>query len=262
MSVPLLLVHGDDGFGLDQAVRAFATQIGADDRVEIIAGAQPGRGRDRSRPARVRHDEPVRHAPGRAAPAAACGRPLDRGRPTAAGPRHGAARRRAPWRWSSCAPRATPTKPPALLKRLAEAVNARGGRGRASATAPRRGELQAWIRRTPRAIGLTDRAARGARAGRADRRRDLGDRMSSAASRPASPTASCGSWPPTPAIGRSPPRTSRRWRRTRGRQPLRDHERHRPPRARGRRRRAGAGAGGGPAGAADPGGPGGTDLAT
>ena len=41
MTVPLLLVHGDDGFGLDQVVAGFATTVGADDRVEIVAERSP-----------------------------------------------------------------------------------------------------------------------------------------------------------------------------------------------------------------------------
>ena len=39
MTAPLLLVHGDDGFGLDAAVREFAAEIDATDRVEINAGS-------------------------------------------------------------------------------------------------------------------------------------------------------------------------------------------------------------------------------
>ena len=41
MSVPLLLVHGDDGFGLDAALREFATELDATGRIEIIPGATP-----------------------------------------------------------------------------------------------------------------------------------------------------------------------------------------------------------------------------
>ena len=41
VSVPLLLAHGDDGFGLDQVLARFATSIGADDRIEIVPERSP-----------------------------------------------------------------------------------------------------------------------------------------------------------------------------------------------------------------------------
>ena len=94
MSVPLLLAHGDDGFGLDQAVAGFATAIGADDRVEIM----PERSPDEAAIDRARLESgsvglfgtrlAVLRQPLRAA-----GR-VDRGHRTAAGPGAGAARRR------------------------------------------------------------------------------------------------------------------------------------------------------------------------
>ena len=96
MSVPLLLAHGDDGFGLDQVVAGFANAIGADDRVEIMPERSPDEARHRSRPLGVWQRRHVRHAAGRAASAAACGGTLDRGHRTADGAGAGAARRRRP----------------------------------------------------------------------------------------------------------------------------------------------------------------------
>ena len=51
----LLLVHGDDGFGLDSCVARLRRRIGADDRVEIVPVASPDEAaleRRRSKPAR------------------------------------------------------------------------------------------------------------------------------------------------------------------------------------------------------------------
>lgn len=39
MSASFLLVHGDDGFGPDSALRAVATEIDATDTVEVNAAA-------------------------------------------------------------------------------------------------------------------------------------------------------------------------------------------------------------------------------
>ena len=41
MSAHLLLVHGDDGFGVDRAVAAFAERIGAMERTDIVPVASP-----------------------------------------------------------------------------------------------------------------------------------------------------------------------------------------------------------------------------
>ncbi len=41
MSAALLLVHGDDGFGLDGAVRDFATEVEATDRADIVPAGSP-----------------------------------------------------------------------------------------------------------------------------------------------------------------------------------------------------------------------------
>ena len=145
MSVPLLLAHGDDGFGLDQAVARFATAVGAEDRVEIM----PERSPDEAAIDRARLESgsvglfgmrlAVLRQPLRAA-----------GRSTAATERllalvqelpEGAALALVDVRSTREA-----TRPPALLAKLVTAVSARGGEV-VERMAPRRGELQAWIRR-------------------------------------------------------------------------------------------------------------------
>ena len=152
MSVPLLLAHGDDGFQLDQALAGFAQRIGSDDRAEIVPERSP--------------DEPaldralleagtvgmfgvhlaVLRQPMRAA-----------GRSTAAGDKlialvrdlpDGAALALVDVRSTRDAGRPSP-----LLGRLADAVVTRGGVVE-QRLAPRRGELQAWIRRRAQEIGV------------------------------------------------------------------------------------------------------------
>ena len=44
MSAPLILLHGDDGFGLDLALRAFARSVDATERIEIVPGPHARRG--------------------------------------------------------------------------------------------------------------------------------------------------------------------------------------------------------------------------
>ena len=215
MSVPLLLAHGDDGFGLDQVVARFAIAIGAEDRVEIM----PERSPDEAAIDRARLESAsvglfgtrlaVLRQPLRAA-----------GRSTAATDRllalvqelpDGAALALVDVRSTREA-----TRPPALLAKLATAVKARGGEV-VERMAPRRGELQTWIRRHATELE-TDIEPRAAKPCSPSESAGLWpNRMSNAASRRASPTASCGSWPPTPDVGRSPSRTSRRWWPTRGR---------------------------------------------
>jgi DNA polymerase III delta subunit len=145
MTAPLLLAHGDDGFGLDQVVAHFATEVGAEDRVEIM----PERSPDEAAIDRARLESgsvglfgtrlAVLRQPLRAA-----------GRSTAAAERllalvqelpDGAALAMVDVRSTRDATRAPP-----LLAKLSKAVKARGGEV-VERTAPRRGELQAWIRR-------------------------------------------------------------------------------------------------------------------
>jgi DNA polymerase III delta subunit len=159
MSASLLLAHGDDGFGLDQAVSRFAASIGASDRVEVVAERSPDEAAiDRARleagsvglfGARLA----VLRQPIRAA-----------GRSTAAAERllalvaelpDGAALALVDGRATRDA-----TRPPPLLGKLADAVRARGGEV-VERLAPRRGELQAWIRHraTELELAIEPRAA-------------------------------------------------------------------------------------------------------
>ena len=151
MSVPLLLAHGDDGFQLDQVLAAFARRIGADDRSEI----SPERSPDEAALDRALLEAgsvglfgvhlAVLRQPLRAA-----------GRATAAGDKlialardlpDGAALALVDLRSTRDAAR-----PPPLLTRLADAVVTRGGVVE-ERLAPRRGELQSWIRRRAEELG-------------------------------------------------------------------------------------------------------------
>ncbi|HSM38378.1 MAG TPA: hypothetical protein VK838_03530 [Candidatus Limnocylindrales bacterium] len=150
--MPLLLAHGDDSFSLDQVLRAFAQQIGADERVEIVAAGSPD-------------DAAIERAVVESGTAGLFGSPLAvlrqpvraAGRSTAAAERlvalvsdlpEGASLALVDLRSSRDA-----GKPPALIGRLASAVRTRGGVVE-ERLAPRRGELQAWTRRHAEAIGV------------------------------------------------------------------------------------------------------------
>jgi DNA polymerase III delta subunit len=152
MSASLLLAHGDDSFGLDQVLRAFADRIGADDRVEILPSGSPDEaaidraGVEAGTVGMFGTHLAVLRQPVRAA-----------GRSTAAAERllslvtdlpDGAALALVDLRPSRDA-----TKPPALLARLESAVVTRGGSVE-QRNAPRRAELQAWVRRHAEAIGV------------------------------------------------------------------------------------------------------------
>jgi DNA polymerase III delta subunit len=152
MSISLLLAHGDDGFQLDQVVAAFATRAGADDRAEIV----PERSPDETAIDRARLEAgtigmfgvhlAVLRDPLRAA-----------GRSTAAADRLLALVRDLPDGAALALVDVRSTrdagKPPALLARLSDAVVTRGGVVE-QRLAPRRGELQAWIRRHAEGIGV------------------------------------------------------------------------------------------------------------
>jgi DNA polymerase III delta subunit len=142
VSASLLLVHGDDSLGLDMAVEEFGTELGADDRVEINAATST--------------DDAIGRATLEAGTMSLFGTHLTvlrqalraAGRSTAAADRLIGLVEQLP---EGCAlalveerPSRDLTKPPALLKRLAEAVKARGGRIE-ERNAPRRGDLRAWI---------------------------------------------------------------------------------------------------------------------
>jgi len=153
MTADLLLVHGDDGFAIDEVLRGFATRVGAAERTEVVPGGTPDEAAiDRARltAASVGMFGPhlaVLRQPLRAA-----------GRSTGATDRlislitdlpDGAALALAELRPSRDAGR-----PPALLKRIADAVRERGGSVEERA-APRRNELQGWIRSHAAAEGIS-----------------------------------------------------------------------------------------------------------
>ncbi len=143
MSAPLLLLHGDDAFGLDIALREFATQVDATERIEIMPVSTP----DEAAIDRARLEAgtmsmfgvhlAVLRQPSRAA-----------GRSAAAADRLIALVADLPDASALALVEERPSRdiarPPALLKRLAEAVKERGGRIEEH-VAPRRGELRAWI---------------------------------------------------------------------------------------------------------------------
>jgi DNA polymerase III delta subunit len=152
VSVSLLLAHGDDSYQLDQVLAAFAAGAGADDRTEIVPIGSP----DEPAIDRARLEagtigmfgahlavlrEPLRAA-GRSTGAAERLLGLVRDLPD------GAVLAMVDMRSTRDA-----AKPPALLGRLADAVVTRGGSVE-ERLAPRRGELQAWIRRHAEAIGV------------------------------------------------------------------------------------------------------------
>jgi DNA polymerase III delta subunit len=152
VSVQLLLAHGDDGFQLDQALGGFAKRIGADDRAEIV----PERSPDEPALDRARLEagtvgmfgvhlavlrQPMRAA-GRSTAAADKLIALVRDLPD------GAALALVDVRSTRDAARPSP-----LLGRLASAVVTRGGVVE-ERLAPRRGELQAWIRGRARELGI------------------------------------------------------------------------------------------------------------
>jgi DNA polymerase III delta subunit len=152
MTASLLLLHGDDGFAIDLALRDFAREIGADDRVEVL----PERSPDEAAIDRARLEAGSVGMFG--AHLAVLRRPLyAAGRSTAAADRlvalvtqlpHGSALALAEER-----PSRDLAKPPALLKRLAEAVRERGGRIEQH-DAPRRGELRGWITSHAARLGI------------------------------------------------------------------------------------------------------------
>jgi DNA polymerase-3 subunit delta len=152
VTVHLLLAHGDDSFALDQAVRAFAERIGADERVEIVPASSP----DAAAIDRAVIESGTlglfgTHLAVLRQPVRAAGRSsatVDRLVALAGELPDGAALALVDLRSSRDAQR-----PPALIGRLESAVTARGGHVEVC-LAPRRAELQAWTRRHAEAIGV------------------------------------------------------------------------------------------------------------
>ena len=151
MSAPLILLHGDDGFGLDLALRAFADSVDATDRVEIVPDRTPDEGAiDRARLEAGTMSMFGTHL-------AVLRQPLKAaGRSTAAADRLIGLVEDLPAGSALALVEERPSrdsgKPPALLKRLADAVRARKGQVD-EYPAPRRGDLRGWI--TAHAARLT-----------------------------------------------------------------------------------------------------------
>jgi DNA polymerase III delta subunit len=152
VSVHLLLAHGDDGLGLDEAVDQLAQQLGDVERTELVPERSPDEALlDRARveaasiglfgPHLVVLRRPLRAA-GRSGSAVEKLVDLARELPD------GAALAMVEERPSRDAGR-----PPALLRRLADAVRQRGGTV-VERMAPRRAELAAWTRQRATSLGV------------------------------------------------------------------------------------------------------------
>ncbi len=151
MTASLLLVHGDDGFGIDREIVAFAERIGAAERAEIMPVGSP----DTASLDRAQLEAAMVGLFG--ARLAVLRQPLRAvGRATAALDRLVEIVERLPdggaLALAELRPSRDVTKQPAALKRLAEAVTARGGTV-VERMAPRRGELVAWVRSHAAALG-------------------------------------------------------------------------------------------------------------
>ncbi|HEX2221182.1 MAG TPA: DNA polymerase III subunit delta [Candidatus Limnocylindria bacterium] len=157
----LLLLHGDDGFRIGQAIEAFARRIDAAERTEVVPERSPDEPAiDRARlaastvalfgPHLAVLRQPLRAA-GRSGAAA------DRLVALVAGLPAGAALVLAEEQASREVGR-----PQALLRRVADAVRARGGEVE-EVVAPRRGELRGWIVAHAKSIGVTIEPAAAAR---------------------------------------------------------------------------------------------------
>ena len=152
MTAPLILLHGDDGFGLDLALREFATSIDATERVEII----PDRTPDEPALDRARLEAGTMSLFG--AHLTVLRQPLKAaGRSTSAADRLLALVGDLPDGSALALVEERPsrdiTKPPALLKRLADAVRERGGRVEEHG-APRRNDLRPWITSHAARLGI------------------------------------------------------------------------------------------------------------
>jgi len=152
VSDALLLAYGDDGLGLDLALRSFATEVDAVDRVEIVPDRTPDEAAiDRARLEAGTAGMFGAHLTVLRQPLRAAGRSsaaLDRLLAMIAELPPGSALALVEERSSRDA-----GKPPALLTRLATAVKEHGGRVEEHA-APRRGELRGWITSHAARIGV------------------------------------------------------------------------------------------------------------
>ncbi len=152
MTASLLLVHGDDGFAIDEALSAFAARVDAAERSEITAERSPDEAAiDRARLESATVGMFGAHLVVLRQPIAAAGRAnssTDKLLALVADLPDGAALALAETRPSRDA-----GKPPALLAQLAKAVKERGG-DVVQADAPRRNELQSWIRGHAQRLGI------------------------------------------------------------------------------------------------------------
>lgn len=152
MTIALLLVHGDDAFGIDQALAAFAARLEVAERTEIAPERSPDEAAiDRARIESATVGMFGAHLVVLHQPIFAAGRSIaatDRLLALVAELPDGAALALAELRPSRDAGR-----PPALLQRMAEAVKERGGAVEERDT-PRRNQLQGWIRAHAGELGL------------------------------------------------------------------------------------------------------------
>jgi DNA polymerase III delta subunit len=152
MTSHLLLVHGDDSFGLSEAVRAFAAELADPERVDL----SPERSPDEALLDRARVEAAsiglfgahlvVLHQPLRAA-----------GRSSVAGDKLMALVEELPDGAALAIVEERPSrdigKPPPLLRRLEAAVRERGGQV-VERLAPRRAELTGWTQRHAGTLGI------------------------------------------------------------------------------------------------------------
>ena len=152
MTAALLLVHGDDEFAIDRAVADFAVRVEVAERTEIVPERSPDEAAiDRARLESATVGMFGAHLVVLRQPIFAAGRSNatnDKLLALVAELPEGAALALAELR-----PSRDIGKPPALLKRLEDAVSARGGQVEERA-APRRGQLQGWIRAHAQALGV------------------------------------------------------------------------------------------------------------
>ena len=152
MTASLLFVHGDDDFGIDQALTAFAARVDVAQRTEITAERNPDEAAiDRARLESATVGLFGAHLVVLRQPILAAGRSnaaTDKLLALVAELPDGAALALAELRPSRDA-----GKPPAVLQRIADAVAERGGTVEERAT-PRRNQLQGWVRSHAASLGV------------------------------------------------------------------------------------------------------------
>lgn len=157
MTASLLLVHGDDSLGIDTAIGSFVARVGAVDRVELASERSPDDALlDRARVEAGTVGLFGGHAVVLRQPLRAAGRStgsMDRLVALVAELPDGGALALAEER-----PSREVGRPPALLKRVSDAVRQRGGQV-LERLAPRRNELRAWIGTRAHEQGLAIDAA-------------------------------------------------------------------------------------------------------